>query len=467
MSILARAELLLQAKNYSGSGEWLDESGNGHHAQFGSTAGADTNDPLDLASTWVGLQSLRLPGIAGNYASTPDAAPLQITGDIFVQAKVALSDWSEAGNQVICARFNIGLTSWIFRILGTSSELAAHVVDSGGTGRSYAGTAPTVSDGAVLWIGFTVDVDNGAAGHDVKFWVGGTGDTPIWVQQGSTVTTAGVIAIRAGNEDLEIGTRGGGATNPMLGEVHRIRIYSDLTETTLVFDADFTDAAALVEPFATFVEESSNAATMTINRAASGRKSIVVDGPRFLKGTDDMFEVPDDPALDFATGDDFTLMTVIRSYDVTPGSDQVLIAKKTDLTTAIGYALYIDTTGIPNFVLDDGTAAPTAASGPALTDGQEQVIAIVRDAAGDNDIIVYTDGVAGTPVTDGSSLTLANAEVLRFGRLSGAGTNYVDDENVGNVVWAEALTAADIAAAGDELAGAGVSLLQVGMLNVW
>ena len=45
MAVIDSAELLLQAKNYSGSGAWQDESGNGHHAQLGSTSGADTNDP--------------------------------------------------------------------------------------------------------------------------------------------------------------------------------------------------------------------------------------------------------------------------------------------------------------------------------------------------------------------------------------------------------------------------------------
>ncbi len=35
-SVFDRAELLLQAKNYSGEGDWLDESGHGRHFQFGS-----------------------------------------------------------------------------------------------------------------------------------------------------------------------------------------------------------------------------------------------------------------------------------------------------------------------------------------------------------------------------------------------------------------------------------------------
>jgi len=69
MSVLDRAELLLQARNYSGSGDWLDESGNGHDAQFGSAAGADTNDPLFLPLN--GDKYLWLPGVAGNNLTIP------------------------------------------------------------------------------------------------------------------------------------------------------------------------------------------------------------------------------------------------------------------------------------------------------------------------------------------------------------------------------------------------------------
>lgn len=63
MTVISRAELLLQAKNYSGSGDWLDESGNGHDAQFG-TGTPGTNDPQSLP--WDGDNYLLFPGVAGN-----------------------------------------------------------------------------------------------------------------------------------------------------------------------------------------------------------------------------------------------------------------------------------------------------------------------------------------------------------------------------------------------------------------
>ena len=67
MSVLDRAVAYWAAKDYSGSGDLLDGSGNGHHAQLGSTPGADTNDPLKLPYT--GTQYAYFPGSAGNEVS--------------------------------------------------------------------------------------------------------------------------------------------------------------------------------------------------------------------------------------------------------------------------------------------------------------------------------------------------------------------------------------------------------------
>jgi len=69
----------------------VDLSGNGHHAVFGSSVGVDTNDPLRLIRT--NENYLYLPGTNGNYVSTPDAAPLDITGDIDIRVRISLDDW--------------------------------------------------------------------------------------------------------------------------------------------------------------------------------------------------------------------------------------------------------------------------------------------------------------------------------------------------------------------------------------
>ncbi|MCR4338645.1 MAG: hypothetical protein NUW01_02035, partial [Gemmatimonadaceae bacterium] len=57
----------------STNGVMIDYSGNGHHGGYGGVKKAAILD------TVYGDRGLILPGIAGNYASTPDAAALRIT----------------------------------------------------------------------------------------------------------------------------------------------------------------------------------------------------------------------------------------------------------------------------------------------------------------------------------------------------------------------------------------------------
>ena len=64
-------ELLLRASDYqTGNPKWPDVSGNDHHAQFGSAAGSDTNDPL--FKKWDGTDYVYVPGASGNYLSQDD-----------------------------------------------------------------------------------------------------------------------------------------------------------------------------------------------------------------------------------------------------------------------------------------------------------------------------------------------------------------------------------------------------------
>ena len=86
------------------------------------------------------------------------------------------------------------------------------------------------------------------------------------------------------------------------------------------------------------------------------------------------------------------------------------------------------------------------ATGPALPgDRRATVVTAVRDPVADT-LTVYTDGVAGTPVTDTTTGAISNAEVLRLGRLSGAGTSYLWGELFGAGVWNKALIPSDVAA---------------------
>ena len=106
--ILARAELLLRAKNYSGSGNWLDEA-NSHDAV--------NNGALFLP--YAGHKYLYLPGIAANYARVPDHATLSVEGDIDIRADVTADDWTPAGFGALVTKRSAGSagsTSYSFEL---------------------------------------------------------------------------------------------------------------------------------------------------------------------------------------------------------------------------------------------------------------------------------------------------------------------------------------------------------------
>ncbi len=212
-----------------------------------------------------------LPGVAGNYASALDTAALSITGDIDLQARVALDDWTPAQETAIVSKY----------IATNDHRSYMLVVRSGSTGllRFYwsedgvnliavtSSIAPTVSDGDYLWIRVILDVDDGPIGQGrVIFYTGGSGVSPTWVQLGDTAGAGSVpTSIFDGLHPVEVGAYANGSVGLMQGKVTNVRIYSDLTETTLAFDADFTDLTVSEVTAAAFVEDSANAAIVTLN----------------------------------------------------------------------------------------------------------------------------------------------------------------------------------------------------------
>lgn len=450
MSILARAELLLQAKNYSGSGDWLDESGNGHDAVFNGPSAF--NEPV---------QVIHLPGIAANYVSAPDIAAYDLNDTFFLAAYVAFDDWTPSGNTSI-------VSQWV-----TTGDQRAYSlgVSAGGQLRfsfSSAGTAATVSnllssaghgftDGTGQWVG--AEFDAGV----IRFFTGGTNvTTPVWVELGTGQTGSGVTCHNSTGA-LEIGSRSDGTAQLFSGKVYRIIMYSDTTRTTTVFDADFTDRGALTKPFATFTEGSSNMATVTLNRSATGRKLTVVDRPLMLLGTDDYFEILDDAQLDFAAGDDFTVMAWGRNYDW--AAVQMMVAKKVagPGATDAGYHLLSNAIGASRLSIADGAVQANIA-GPLMTDGQAAILAGVRNT-GNDDIEAFTDGTgSGSPASDVTTVTLANAEVMRIGARSGIADDFFDGEIFAVAIWREALSDADVVTT--EIEVASIHLNELMLLGV-
>ena len=341
MGILDSAVLLLQAKNYSGSGEWLDESGNGHHAQFGSTGGADTNDPLFKA--YDGTQYIYFPGTADNT----------------IQVTLAV---------------------------GTIYDYTITYLDA----TTDTGTATSDGGGVLVLAG----TDAGFADKDVRL--------------------------------VDVTADGGGATLALF------------------------DAGLATEPFASFTDSKSK--VWTINRSVTGSVSTVVDRAMMLFDSDDYLVVADNDGIDFAQGEDFTLIGFGRINDDTP-PDSHYFLNKWPTPNNPGYGLLIaEGTGAPTgFVADSSSFFDDVHTLKPVTN-VAFIVAVVRNTS-DDDIEVFIDGVGtGTPTTDATTGTSANSLDLLIGaRNSGAPTDWMQGQIFAVAIWREALSDADVILAGQEL----------------
>lgn len=156
------------------------------------------------------FQGVRLPGTAGNYISTPDSPANSVTGDIDIRVKLAMDDWTPASFGHVLAKWNLTASqaSWRLRI-ETSGLLGLSWTADGSTNILKNSTVATgFTDGSVKWIRATLDVDNGAAQNEVKFYTSDDGAS--WTQLGATVTTAGVTSIFDSTASVSVGARSDG-----------------------------------------------------------------------------------------------------------------------------------------------------------------------------------------------------------------------------------------------------------------
>jgi hypothetical protein len=413
------------------------------NATLGSTGGVDSNDPLLLP--WTGEDYLYLPGVAGNYASAPDSAALDITGDIEIVVRVALDDWSPAATQSFVGKWTTGTNqrSYDLQINGTSlTLLAASDGLNNGASEQCAVTFNTAVDGQTYWIKGTRVAGTGLCSF---FYAADRGIEPTsWTSIGTnTMTYTG--SIFSGSGIIEVGAVGQGASFPLAGRIYRGIVRNGIGGTT-VFDADFATGITSGAQ-TTFTELSSNAATVTINRSTAGRKSVAVTRPVWLFGTDDYMEVADNALLNMDASQSFTVLAVVRQWDTIQINGQIVTkGAYTTLTNTPGWLLYNNgTTTSTKFLVSDTLTFPNASSSVTPTVGTVNVMTGVRDRA--NLLLrTYNNGTASTTVADTTTITLTNTSPLRIG--SQLGTFFAtttDFELLAVAIFRRALSGTEIA----------------------
>lgn len=426
-AVLREATLWLDAAYSVADEQTVVNQGTGGsalNAQYGSTAGADTNDPLFLPHTGENYvytpddhtaQTLMVPDAANLELDAPMTFKLEFTA---TRTDLALQRFGFAKSNAGPLRcYDMYMSNATFRY---STDGTNFISLSPGGGLNVR----TFTKGQRYSIEWSVDPTTGAWSYTEDDVLIDSGTVAPWTNTTST-------------EPLYFFGRNN--SNSQGAKWHRFRVTKSGT-TVLDVDCanDITSAGAT-----SFTATSGQ--TVTVNRSATGRKTTLVTRPIWLFGTDDYLEVADNALLDFGASDSFTVMGVVRSW-ATFGTGDILLAKKADVTdTTAGYSLGAGATAAQQaFDVGDGTAGAQSVSG-SRTSGSLYGIFGVRNTTADT-ITTYLSNTAGTPVTDATTATSANSEVLRVGRLSGAGAEYLDGEVIAVAVWPRVLTTDEIAA---------------------
>lgn len=220
---------------------------------------------------------------ANDSLTVPDAANLDIVGDLVLFADVALTNWVSGGaEQALISKWEAsGQFSYSLRVSATGAAVF-HWSNNGTTDNSATSSViiPVAAAGGRISIAATIDVDNGATGRDVKFWTKATtGPYGTWTQLGTTVTTATVTSIFSSTSLVRIGTTGAGGI-PAGGKFYGCGVTGGLVISTApVLYVDCTCIGTVgALTFAAVTTQ-----TVTVNRATAGAILTIVP-PRIEHG---------------------------------------------------------------------------------------------------------------------------------------------------------------------------------------
>lgn len=211
------------------------------------------NTPVRV-SVRAGTPYLGVYGGSSDRASTPDAAVLDITGDLDVRVDARLDNWFASTTQVIELAGKWGAAgqhSWALTVFQGRPALLWTVDGTTQLGQQATVPLPVLPSGRIA-IRATLDVNDGAGNNVVTFYTAAT-LAGTWVQLGAPIVTAGTTSVFASTAALDVGAVTGIGTgiNP-IGAVYSAEVRSGIAGTVVadpVFTAQsvgstgFTDAA--------------------------------------------------------------------------------------------------------------------------------------------------------------------------------------------------------------------------------
>lgn len=163
------------------------------------------NTPIRV-SVLHGDTYLALSGESGSQASTPDAAALDLTGDLDIRIDATLENWNCGSQILLCGKYDPDTAnrSWLLRTSSDGTVLLTWSTD-GVALLQAASTSPIAPPpSGRLAIRATLDVNDGAGGHLVTFYtstsIGGS-----WTQLGDVYQGVGTTSVFASTAPLDCG----------------------------------------------------------------------------------------------------------------------------------------------------------------------------------------------------------------------------------------------------------------------
>ncbi|MFZ9922747.1 MAG: hypothetical protein ACO3E4_07540, partial [Candidatus Nanopelagicaceae bacterium] len=198
-----------------------------------------TDDYMEVNNRYMASGTyLYLPGISQNYASTPDAAALDISADMDLRCKVAFSDWTPSVSQAMI-RKGQSASTLTYSFSNYDGFLEFQVSTNGTAWATNVASSVRVpfTDGQTGWVRATFDADNGSSQNEVKFWTSTDGTN--WTQLGITRTQAGTISVFNSTAIVEVGSANAGtAANTIPRSFFQAQILDGI-DGTVAFDANF------------------------------------------------------------------------------------------------------------------------------------------------------------------------------------------------------------------------------------
>lgn len=194
----------------------------------------------NLTTQWYDPPTVLQAGAGGDSratfsgTATMQFASASTTGDLDVRLKLGPTNWVPGTLRVPACRWNStgNQRGWWLGI--TSTGLLCLTWTTDGQAGTQVQKFSTVVNGlsGTQWIRATLDVDNGAAGNDLRFYTSSDGN--VWTQLGATVTTAGVTAVHQSTAPYQLGSLDSSFGSVYAGDMYWVEIRDGIGGPSMV-----------------------------------------------------------------------------------------------------------------------------------------------------------------------------------------------------------------------------------------